>query len=77
MVIWDYVNYFANEFVVKKSQGGKGKIAGLAGIFSQGLYDSISQFSGWFFDEFVSMLAAEKIGSCPSFIKKTTDNITD
>ena len=51
-------------------------MAGMAGISSQGLYLSISGFSGWFFEEFVSMLAAEEIGDCEAFIKNTTETIS-
>ena len=51
-------------------------MAGMAGLSSQGLYLSISGFSGWFFEEFVSMLAAEEIGDCVQFIKNTTESIS-
>ena len=64
IVIWQYVKYFTDEFVLKKSKGGRPKHAGLGGVFIQGLYMSVSQFSGWFMQEFVSGLSAQRIVNC-------------
>ena len=46
-VIWKYADYFAKEFVLKTSDGGIRKYAGLAGVFTQALYQSIEQFTDW------------------------------
>lgn len=47
-VIWKYAKYFVEEFVLKMSQKGERKYAGFAGVFTQALYQSITQFSDWF-----------------------------
>jgi VanZ family protein len=58
VVIWYYAKYFVQEFVLKKSDGGNPKCAGTAGVFSQALYESLTEFVQWFIPEFVSLLVA-------------------
>lgn len=46
-VFWNWVKYFTYEFVLKQSRNGTKGIAGIGGVASQALYQSISASAGW------------------------------
>lgn len=64
IVIWKYVTYFVHQFVLKTKEGGKAKQAGLAGVFSQALYESMVEFGDWIIPELAGLLIAEAMGNC-------------
>lgn len=57
-VLWEYVKYFTNNFVLQKDKNGTRKKAGMAGIFTQALYGSFIEFGDWFLQEQLSILAS-------------------
>ena len=75
VVVWTYVNYFVDEFVLKKSQGGGGKHAGLAGVFSQAFYESITSFADWIMPELGGLLIAEAMGNCSNYLQQHIETI--
>lgn len=62
--------------MLKKSSGGVRKYAGMAGIVSQGLYQSITQFVDWFIPDALARELADKIGDCRGYLISTTDSIS-
>ena len=52
------------------SQKGERKFAGLAGVFTQALYQSITQFSEWFMRQFLSLIVAQLIPNCQLYLAK-------
>jgi hypothetical protein len=62
---------------LKLSSGGVRKDAGMAGIFSQGLYQSVTQFSDWFVPDAIAIELADRIGDCQGYILSTTESISE
>ena len=56
--------------MLKGLEGGKRKHAGLAGVFSQTLYESVSEFGDWVIPEFGGLLIAEAMGNCEDYLMK-------
>lgn len=44
-VVWEWIKYMTNDFVLKSNKEGTRKIAGLGGLFSQAFYQVTYQFS--------------------------------
>lgn len=63
-VIWEWIKYMTEEFVLKISRGGSRKIAGLGGVFSQAWYQVTYAFSDWFLKDVYSFLAFSSIPNC-------------
>ena len=75
VVIWEYVKYFAYEFVLQSSSKGTKKIAGLGGVFSQAAYQSFTQFADWIMPELLAIVVAEKVPDCLAFVEEVIDGI--
>lgn len=77
VVIWEYVKYFAYEFVLQSSSKGTKKIAGLGGVFSQAVYQSFSQFADWIMPQLLAIIVAEKVPDCQAFVKEIIEGLSD
>jgi hypothetical protein len=55
-VIWEWIKYMTNEFVLKLGKGGSRKIAGLGGVFSQAWYQVTFAFANWYLQDVYSFL---------------------
>ena len=60
------------DFVLKMNKNGTRKIAGLGGLFSQGLYQSSYQFSEWFLRDIYGWMAYSAIHNCTKYFE---DNV--
>lgn len=56
-VIWEWIKYMTEEFVLKLGRGGSRKIAGLGGVFSQAWHQVSFSFADWFLKDAYSFLA--------------------